>query len=68
MKPQEIAEVISRLTAEELVELKRILDEGPGGGEFIGVREPRRPSPEGDEAEGWPEPAPLPEDYWESAQ
>ena len=55
------------LTVEELNELRRHLDD-LGGGELIGVREPRRPSPEGDEAEGWPEPAPLPDDYWESAQ
>jgi len=36
-----------------------------GGDPFITVSVP---SPEGDEAEGWPEPAPLPDDYWESAQ
>ena len=64
MTPQDIAEAISRLTAEEIVELKRILDEGQGG-EAVGVREPRRPAPED---EGWPEPAPLAEDYWETAE
>jgi hypothetical protein len=75
MTPQQIAEAISRLTVRDLAVLQKILRDDYDLG--LGVREPRRPKPEspGDsvalaekEDEGWPEPKPLPEDYWESAQ
>ena len=61
-----LARQILHLTPRELGVLNEIL-KGEGG-EAVGVREPRRPLPPEDEGHGWPEPAPLPEDYWESAQ
>lgn len=67
---------ILALTVNELRELNRMLSEG--GGEAVGVREPRRPRPPLD-ARGVSLDAPegkigdeiandLPEDYWETAQ
>lgn len=64
MTPEEICEAIQQLTAEELVELNRLLAEWPGWG-GAGVREPREPVPmsPGDRiAEA------LPDDYWESSE
>ncbi len=43
MTPQEIADEIRHLTAVELAALLRILGDDP---ELLGVREPRRPTPE----------------------
>lgn len=50
------------LSVDELRQLNSMLEEG--GGEAVGVREPRRPLPEspGDEIAN-----DIPEDYWETA-
>lgn len=77
-----LAEQILALSAEQLVELNRVLRQE--GGEGVGVREPRRPSPPtdvvgvaldaekgkatSDVEEEWPTPHNLPEDYWETAE
>lgn len=45
MTPEQIAEEILHLTAPDLLKLDRILRDAGGDG-LIGVREPRRPSPE----------------------
>lgn len=71
MTPMEIAKAIGELSVRDLARLNAILrDEGMDG--LVGVREPRRPKPEapgGEMAVGeWPEPKPLPADYWESAE
>ena len=57
-----IATLIMNLTANELVELNKILGDDFDLG---GVREPREPAPE---SPGDAVAVDLPEDYWETAQ
>lgn len=61
MDPEEIAAAIRQLTARELLELGKLLHDDDGWWEMVGVREPRKPSPEspGDE---------IAADYWETAE
>jgi len=63
MNAVQLARIILSLPPRELARLNEILRSE--GGESLGVREPRRPSPEspGDEMV-----VDLPEDYWETAQ
>lgn len=65
MGPEEIAAAIRHLNAAQLLELGKLLHDDDGWWETVGVREPRKPSPEspGDAAAQG-----LPPDYWETAE
>lgn len=63
IKIRYLAAKVLELTAEELLALNKLISDG-GGEALAGVREPRRPPPDVDEAAV----GLIPDDYWETAE